>query len=495
MLNLSKRKKGVLLTVSSSLFLQLMTVVCGFILPPLIISRFGSVMNGMVSSIKQFIAYLNIVEAGVGGAAIAAMYQPLADKDVPSQNGILSASCKFYNKSGVLFVALTSCLAIVYPLIVQSEIDGKTAGLMVLVLGIPGVAEFFLIGKYRVLLTADKHLYVVSFVRAGVLILNTVVSVVLICLGVGLVAVNLVASLIFLSRYFVIQWYVSRKYPWLDFHAAPDTGAISQSRSVLVHQIGGLVVFNAPLVLLTIFCSLKDVSVYSVYAMVFSGVNSVLSAFSGGMQSFFGESLVSEDLGQTRSIFNRYENVFLVVMGWMYSMTFVLVMPFMQLYTKNMTDADYIQPLLAVLLVIAGVANQLRKPCDLLISAAGHYEQTRWHSIVEVIINLAASTFFTLQLGFTGVVLGSLCSYTYRTLDIIVYANKKLLKRKPGFSLVKTALVLCVFALFLYFLSFVDYFAVDSLATWIIYAFVLGVILGVPAFLSLYVTSKFKSKE
>ncbi len=495
-LNLYGRKRGILLTIGSNLILQLVAVGCGFILPPMIIGTYGSAMNGMVASIKQFIAYLNIVEAGVGGAAIAALYKPIANKDVLGQNGILSAACKFYNKSGSLFVVLISCLAIVYPLIVKSEIDRKTAGLMVLVLGITGAAEFFLIGKYRVLLTADRHLYVVSLVRAGALVLNTVVSVALICWGVGLVAVNLVASLVSLSRYFVIQRYVRRKYPQLDFHAAPDTGAISQSRSVLVHQIGGLVVFNSPLILLTIFCSLKDVSVYSVYAMVLSGVNSLISAFSGGMQSFFGESLVSEGLGQTRSIFNRYENMFLAVTGLVYSITFVLVMPFMQLYTKNMTDAGYIQPSLAALLVIAGVANQLRNPCNLLISAAGHYEQTQWHSIVEVIINLVASTFFTIWLGFTGVALGSLCSYAYRTLDIIVYANKKIIKRNTGLSLVKTALVLCVFALCVYFLSFVgDYFTVDSLATLIIYAFVLGVILGVPAFLSLYITSKFKSKE
>ena len=80
MLNLTERKKSVLLTVSSNLFLQFVTVICGFILPPLIIVHFGSAMNGMVSSIKQFISYLNIVEAGVGGAAIVALYKPLAEK-------------------------------------------------------------------------------------------------------------------------------------------------------------------------------------------------------------------------------------------------------------------------------------------------------------------------------------------------------------------------------------------------------------------------------
>ncbi len=77
LLNLTERK-NIFLTISSNLLLQFVTIACGFILPPLIVSFFGSAMNGMVSSITQFIAYLNIVEAGVGGAAIASMYKPLA---------------------------------------------------------------------------------------------------------------------------------------------------------------------------------------------------------------------------------------------------------------------------------------------------------------------------------------------------------------------------------------------------------------------------------
>ena len=66
-------KKLIFLTVVSNLSLQVVTALCGFVLPPLVICTFGSSVNGMVSSISQFIAYLNVVEAGVGGASIAAL--------------------------------------------------------------------------------------------------------------------------------------------------------------------------------------------------------------------------------------------------------------------------------------------------------------------------------------------------------------------------------------------------------------------------------------
>ena len=118
------------------------------------------------------------------------------------------------------------------------------------------------------MLTADKKLYVLSFIQMGALIISTMVSVVLIKMGFGIVTVKLTSALVYLSRYLFLARYVHAKYTHLDFSAKADTEAINQSKNVLVHQIGYLVVFNSPLVILTFFCSLKDVSVYAVYAMV-----------------------------------------------------------------------------------------------------------------------------------------------------------------------------------------------------------------------------------
>ena len=312
----------------------------------------------------------------------------------------------------------------------------------------------------------------------------------LIKIGMNLLVVNLLSSLVYLSRYFVILWYIKRKYPLINYRATPNKLAINQSKSVLIHQIGGLIVFNSPFIILTIFCSLTDVSIYSVYAMVFTGLNGVLSAFSNGLQAFFGESFVKENIQQTNSMYGKFESIFYVVMTWIYSMTYILIIPFMKIYTQGMNDANYIQLNLAILLMLSGLANQLRCPCNLIINAAGHYKQTQMHSLLEVIINVIASVFFTIKFGFVGVVLGSLCSYAYRTIDIIIYANKNLLKRNFMLSIVKGALIMSIFAVFLFLIPFFDNFVVTTMKEWFVYAVVLGIILAIPACLSLYIILK-----
>lgn len=72
------RTKKAFLDMITSLLLQLVTVVSGFILPK-VIGVFGSDTNGLIDSVSQFIGYITLLEAGVGGVTHAALYKPLLD--------------------------------------------------------------------------------------------------------------------------------------------------------------------------------------------------------------------------------------------------------------------------------------------------------------------------------------------------------------------------------------------------------------------------------
>lgn len=484
--NLSTRKKEVAYTIASNLLLQVVTALCGFILPPLIIGTFGSAVNGMVASITQFIAYLNIVEAGVGGAAIAALYKPLALGDVAGRNGILSATAKFYNRSGVLFTVLIFALAFVYPLIVGGEVDRVQSALMVLVLGITGAAEFFLIGKYRVLLTADKKMYVLSLVQLIATIVNTMFAVILIKMNCAILVVKLASSLVYLSRYVLISIYVHKKYRDVDFHAVPDTQAISQSKNVLVHKITALVISYSPIVLITIFLNLKDASIYAVYAMIFNAVGNLLYAFGNGAQSFLGQSLVSDSKNHTVRIFEIYETLFISMTGLVYTLSFVLIIPFMKLYTAKMVDANYIQPELAGLFVLVGIITYVRDPSCQSISAAGHFKQTQWMTIVEMLINLSFSILFIVRFGLKGLLLGSVISYSFRLVTDVFYTAKKILNRNPFNTFIKMIVLMIYFSFCAYFLL-KRTTKINSYFDWILFAGIAGILSMLPLFTFFFV--------
>ena len=488
------RKQELFLTVISNLFLQAVTAVCGFILPPLIVGTFGSETNGMVTSITQFIAYLNLVEAGIGAASIAALYKPIAENNVSKVNGILSAARKFYFRSGLVFSLGIVLLAFLYPLVIGNQVDRLASFFMVLVLGISGSAEFFLIGKYRVLLTSDKKLYVISFLQSIALALNTAIAVLLIKLNFGIVAVKLSSSLIYLSRFLVLYFYVKRNYKDFSFYGDADTKAISQSKNALVHQISGFLVFNSPVIILTVLCGLKEVSVYSVYALVFCAINNLVGSFSTGIQSFFGESMVKDSSVRFKKFYSDYETLFFSVLFWLYACAYILIIPFMSLYTSKMTDAQYIRPELAALMVVSGILMNLRNPGGQLINAAGHFKQTQFRSIAESTVNIASSLVFTLLLGINGVVIGSICSSFYRGIDVVVYANRHILSRKSIGSFVKILLISAVF----FGMSFIFkriHFDFSSWSRWIFNASIVAFAFFIPvAAACVYLRKKMKKE-
>ena len=75
------RTKQAMKNVATSFLLQIVLALSGIIVPKFFIEVFGSSVNGLVSSINQFITYMSLVEAGIGAAGTVALY-PLDRKSV-----------------------------------------------------------------------------------------------------------------------------------------------------------------------------------------------------------------------------------------------------------------------------------------------------------------------------------------------------------------------------------------------------------------------------
>ena len=85
----------------SSLILQITTLICGFVLPRLILTRFGTQVNGLVNSITQFLHIVSFMELGVGSVVQSALYSPLAHNEDESVSKIVSSANRFFFRIAV----------------------------------------------------------------------------------------------------------------------------------------------------------------------------------------------------------------------------------------------------------------------------------------------------------------------------------------------------------------------------------------------------------
>ena len=97
-MNNQKTKNITLINTIFSLLLQIVTIISGFIIPRLILKTFGSDVNGLVSSLNQFLSYISLIEGGLTGVVLASLYKPLEEKNYNKVSGIVKATNKFFKK-------------------------------------------------------------------------------------------------------------------------------------------------------------------------------------------------------------------------------------------------------------------------------------------------------------------------------------------------------------------------------------------------------------
>lgn len=469
------RSKKALMNVTSSLFLQFVSVICGFIVPRLIIGTYGSEVNGLVSSITQFLGYIALFEAGVGGVVRAAMYKPLARKDMTKLSGIVKATENFFRKIALIFVGYMLVLAALFPILVNKSFDWVFTASLVVIIGISTFAQYYFGMTYTVLLYADQRRYVTSYLQIFTIILNAILVVIFAKLGASIHWLKLGTAAVYVLRPIVLNWYVKRGYKF-DKKVKPDTQAIRQRWDGLGHHIAYFVNLNADVVIITLVSkissafSIAEVSVYTVYHAVVYGIVNITGSVSAGMEAGFGNMIANGEKENLNKKFGLYEFVYYTVVTIMFTCAGILIIPFVKVYTSGITDVNYIRPVFAYIIVLAYAAYAIRSPYNTLTLAAGHYRQTRNGAFLEAGINVVVSMICVFIWGIVGVAIGTFAAMAFRTVQYAWYLSENILERSFAVFIKRVAVAALISAVSIVLVGVLPKVAVESYTTWVLFA-------------------------
>ena len=405
-----------------------MAVVCGLILPRLWAVSYGSEVNGLLSSLSQFLTYLYLFEAGVGAATVQALYKPVALQDWKEISSVLAATKYYYRKTGACYLVGIILLSVVYPFIADSTLSYWVIVGAVFFSGIGNVVNFWFKGKYTYLLRTDGKLYILTNLTTIVLVLTSISKIILILLDTNIVLILIVSFLIQCLETVFVLWYIKKHYPDLNLNEEPNYQAISQKNYVVMHQISSLIFYNTDVMILTVLCDLRVVSVYSMFKMVTSHLQKLIDipfnslSFSLGQTFHVDRKLFIKQIDLVESMNSG------LVYG-LFSVALFLFLPFMQLYTAGITDINYVDPYLAILFVVCSLLDQSRRPMLSVVDYAGHFQKTLPYTVAEAAINLITSIVGAYWLGIYGVLLGTVAALLYRTNQVLFYSNRKILGR------------------------------------------------------------------
>ena len=468
------RKKLLALNTSSSLIFQLTTIICGFIVPRLILQTYGSEVNGLINSIMQFLAIIAFLELGVGAVIQSSLYKPLAEKDDEEISKIVVSGQKFFSRLATILLVYVVILMGIYPLIAKTNFGFLYTATMILVISISSFAQYYFGIVNSLLITANQRGYFSFNIQTITLILNTIACFILIKLGASIHIVKLTTSLIYLARPLILSLYVKKNYK-INWNIKYNDEPIKQKWNGIAQHVSAVVLDGTDNIVLTVFMGLEIVSVYSVYNMVVMGVKKLLMSMTNGIQSLMGELLAREEYDKLRNFFSWVEWSIHTGTTFVFGITAILIIPFVEVYTSGIHDANYIQPLFAVLIVMANAGHCLRLPYNILILAGGHYKQTQNNYIIAALINIVVSILFVNILGLAGVAIGTLFAMFYQTIWMAIYDSKNLI-HWPIKYFIKQLLV--DFITILFFAIIARLLSIDEITwvSWLIYSIKVSII-------------------
>ena len=425
---MSKPDRRIKYNLLSGISYQVILIVLSFLLPRLYLENFGSEVNGVLSTIKQIFVYMSLLEAGIGLATTQALYKPVAEQDHDRTNAILSATHRYYMKTGAIYAVFVLLIAVVYAYIVPTNINSHVVFSIVLLTALPTLFSYFVQASCRILLEVDGRKYVITNSETVLQLLANAGKILVLLLTDSLVLIQLVYCLLALLQLAYVYIQAKRRYPWLDRTVKPDYTAIAQRKSVLVHQVSGMVFNNTDILLLSFLCDFKVVSIYTIYNIFFSQVQNFITSITSGFSFALGQMFHTER-EKFMKVYRVYETVYIMATFVIYTLMAVFLLPLIQIYTQGINDANYTNVYLVFLFAVMNLLSNGKLPCNHVLEFSGVFEQTRSHAVVEMIINLVVSVVAILYWGICGAILGTIVALLYRGTMMIWYSNKKVLGR------------------------------------------------------------------
>ena len=414
----------------------------------MIVKIYGSNVNGVISLAQQIFNYLVLLESGLGAAYLYKMYKPMAEKNLKKVKSLYLGLTKSLKKIAIIMFFVMVFISIIYPSVMNKDsLSYLSITFILILLGIRFILPYYFTINQKNLLYIYEEKYIVDFIdglSSSVILLLEIILMkyvnlnimLVLCIGIiGIIIVNYIYYMILKKRCGDI----------LKEDAQPSFEGNSMTKDILIHQVSSVIFSSTDNILLSIFSTLNNVTIYSAYNTILTYPVSLFNKIIDNLRATFGKKMV-ENEEKTIELF--YETFSLSVFSSMIMapMFYVLINKFIFLWIgKDFILNNYCVAIWTLLFI----HRILIPTVYVLRDSKGLYKESKYYTLIQAITNLIISLILIKPFGILGLLLGTVIS----TYVILIPANyllisKKILKNKfQIFFNLFTAIIFCFIAI------------------------------------------------
>ncbi len=421
------KKKKTLYNVVSNLANFVASSLISFLMVRIILLRMGSDYNGLNSVVTQFVYILTIFESSFTNASQVALYKPLGQNNQSKIDLICSTTSRAYRYIGVIMLIVGGIFAAIYSHFVKSSYDYTTILVVILLSIISNSVATFVAAKYRVLFQAHQTEYYVTTAQMLANILSQAAALVVILNTRNIIVLRSVYAIGSIVASIVVVILGKRKFRQISFGGKVDYGSIRGTFDVVVSVATGAVYMTAPSFYLASFSGTIYASVYAVYNSILVIVQNIIFSFLNAPRNGIGQIMAEGKNQDAKQISSEFEILAVLFSTIFLSTTYAVIIPFVLLFTQGVTDVEYANFPIALLLVVAQYIQFIHMPSGLIINVSGHFKAMKYiqltaGALLIIVMFLGASIF-----GIYGILIANVLVGLLLAAMEIVYVRKKII--------------------------------------------------------------------
>lgn len=402
----------------------LVNSIFSIVLGRLVIQHLGSDYNGVNATATQILTILTLVEGGFTTASLVSLFDPYVSKNFEKVNAILSTTSKTLKKISMRTLIIGIIIAFFYCFVIQSELSKITIFIVFLLSISSTVFNLYFVNSYKLLFQVDQSEYFLNLIITAINVITQIVSIFVITISQDIILVRLVYFISSVILGLIIIIVAKKRYAFVNMSKVADTSLIKGTRDVLISKFTSVIYSSASVMFLSIFVSTISTSIYATYNTVISIIKNCLYSIVNAPQNAIGQLWASGDKKRINEIFNEYEYLVFLVSLCLFTITFIMIIPFITIYTRNIADVNYIDHLLAIFVVLIAFLEIIHIPSGIIILMSGDFKTSRNIQLIVciclIISNIIGALFFEIY----GLLFGTLFVNILLASLEMIYARK-----------------------------------------------------------------------
>lgn len=360
---------------------------------------------GLMKLFSQMLAYLNLAEIGLSSASAYAFYKPLAEKDYKQVSIVFNTINSLYNKIFIFVFVMGLLLNPIIPFFIKNNIINVKIYLY-WSLYVISTALNYLFVKYSILFTADQKFSFVRLVEGGSRIFCQLLQIFIIIeykSFIGFLSLLILNNII---QFIFYKLHYKKYYNYIIKTKERDNSITKNLKKLFWHKIGGLVIYNTDLILISKFVSLEIVGIYASYQMVVQMIATILNIILNVLKPRIGKFIAENSKDEVFNYFKKLNILFLGIAILFTFSTYRLINKFVILW---LGEAFILTNLTVILISINLFVRCFRGILDIFKEGSGFFDDVHL-PVAEVTINLVCSLTLVYYIGLNGVILGTITS-------------------------------------------------------------------------------------